>query len=63
MHAVTDKLSELQRETLIKIVHESYMEIFPTASIESRLDVLEPGSYVAVTCSPTKGVDETLAMS
>ena len=63
MHAVTDKLSELQRETLIKIVHESYMEIFPTASIESRLDVLEPGSYVAVTCSPTKGVDATLDMS
>lgn len=63
MHAVTDNLSELQRETLIKIVHESYMEIFPTASIESRLDVLEPGSYVAVTCSPTKGVDATLDMS
>ncbi len=60
---MTDKLSELQRETLIKIVHESYMEIFPTASIESKLDVLEPGSYVAVTCSPTKGVDATLDMS
>ncbi len=39
------------------------MEVFPTGTIESRLDVLEPGSYVAVTCSPTKGVDVTLAMS
>ena len=39
------------------------MEIFPTESIESRLDVLEPGSYVAVTCSPTRGVDVTLDMS
>lgn len=39
------------------------MEIFPTKTIESKLDVLEPGSYVAVTCSPTKGVDETLDMS
>jgi len=39
------------------------MEIFPTATIESKLDVLEPNSYIAVTCSPTKGVDETLAMS
>ncbi len=44
-------------------VREAYMEIFPTATIESRLDVLEPGSYVAVTCSPTKGVDETLQLS
>ena len=39
------------------------MEIFPTATIESKLDVLEPNSYVAVTCSPTKGVDATLAMA
>ena len=39
------------------------MEIFPTDAIEAKLDVLEPGSYVAVTCSPTKGVDVTLDMS
>ena len=36
------------------------MEIFPTPSIASKLDVLKPGSYVAVTCSPSKGVDVTL---
>jgi len=39
------------------------MEVFPTSSIESKLDVLEPQSYVAVTCSPTKGVDVTLDMA
>jgi methylenetetrahydrofolate reductase (NADPH) len=39
------------------------MEIFPTDTIEAKLDVLEPGSYVAVTCSPSKGIDVTLAMS
>ena len=39
------------------------MEIFPTDTIESRLDTLEPNSYVAVTCSPSKGVDVTLDMS
>lgn len=44
-------------------MRESYLEIFPTPKIESKLDMLAPGSYVAVTCSPTKGVDETLAMS
>lgn len=52
-----------QRDALIDAVRKSYMEIFPTATIESKLDVLEPSSYVAVTCSPTKGVAETLDMA
>jgi len=39
------------------------MEIFPTDTVEAKLDALEPGSYVAVTCSPAKGVEETLDMS
>jgi methylenetetrahydrofolate reductase (NADPH) len=61
--AVTEELTSSEREALINAVHDSYMEIFPTKTIESKLDVLEPGSYVAVTCSPTKGVDETLDIS
>jgi len=52
-----------EKKMLEHTVHEAYMEIFPTPTIESKLDVLEPGSYVAVTCSPSKGVDETLDMS
>jgi len=60
--AMTD-LTATERSALLHSLRESYMEIFPTATIESKLDVLEPGSYVAVTCSPTKGVDETLDMS
>ena len=56
-------LTETERLALLEAVRESYMEIFPTAKIESHLDVLAPGSYVAVTCSPTKGVDETLDMA
>ena len=44
-------------------VRKAYMEVFPTSSIESKLDVLEPQSYVAITCSPTKGVDVTLDMA
>ncbi|MGI9223161.1 MAG: methylenetetrahydrofolate reductase [Woeseiaceae bacterium] len=54
--------SDAEREALLKTVEEAYMEIFPTPTIESKLDVLEPNSYVAVTCSPTKGVDVTLDM-
>ena len=56
-------LTDTQRKALLDAVRESYMEIFPTPKIETKLDVLAPGSYVAVTCSPTRGVDETLDMS
>ena len=55
--------SDLEYEVLADTVREAYMEIFPTDSIEEKLDVLEPGSYVAVTCSPSKGIDVTLDMS
>ena len=51
-----------EKEVLAYTVREAYMEVFPTDTIEAKLDVLEPGSYVAVTCSPTKGVDVTLDM-
>jgi len=56
-------ITEEQKKALVHTVHEAYMEIFPTDTVEERLEVLEPGSYVAVTCSPSKGVDETLDMS
>jgi methylenetetrahydrofolate reductase (NADPH) len=52
-----------EKRLLAHTVHEAYMEIFPTPTIEAKLDMLEPGSYIAVTCSPSKGVDETLDMS
>jgi methylenetetrahydrofolate reductase (NADPH) len=58
--AVKKLKSDAERQALLKTVEEAYMEIFPTPTIESKLDVLEPNSYVAVTCSPTKGVDVTL---
>jgi methylenetetrahydrofolate reductase (NADPH) len=52
-----------EREALARTLRDAYMEIFPTATIEAKLDVLQPGSYVAVTCSPSKGIEETLEMS
>lgn len=54
--------SKVEFDALACTVKEAYMEIFPTESIESKLDVLDSGSYIAVTCSPTKGVDVTLDM-
>ena len=48
-----------EHAALAHTTREAYMEVFPTATVEQRLDALEPGAYVAVTCSPAKGVDET----
>jgi methylenetetrahydrofolate reductase (NADPH) len=55
--------SEADKLALTRSVQEAYMEVFPTDSVESKLEVLEPGAFVAVTCSPSKGVDVTLEMS
>ena len=44
-------------------LRSAYVEIFPTPTIVERLAVLQPGSRVAITCSPAKGVDETIVFS
>lgn len=57
------RMTDTEKHVLAETVREAYMEIFPTDTVEARLDALEPGSYVAVTCSPAKGVEVTLDMS
>jgi len=39
------------------------MEIIPVPGIEDRIGTLQPNMHVAVTCSPTKGVDTTIELS
>jgi methylenetetrahydrofolate reductase (NADPH) len=55
--------NEVEHGAVVRFVREAYMEIFPTSTIEQKLRLLAPGAYVAVTCSPSKGVDETLRMT
>lgn len=55
--------SNTHHEALLRIFDSSYMEVFPTPSIEKELHVLEPNSYIAVTCSPTKDIRETIDMT
>lgn len=57
---MTSQDLEAQRQALMHTVSEAYMEIFPTSTIEERLKALPRNAYVAVTCSPTKGVEATL---
>lgn len=60
---MTEALSDTNGNVLAHHLHEAYMEIFPAPGIETKLEVLEKNAYVAVTCSPTKGVDETLELT
>ena len=58
MNQISETVAKRIREDLQK----SYMEIIPVPGIEDKVDSLPSDMYLAVTCSPTKGVDETLEL-
>ena len=58
-----NKTSETVAKRIREDLQKSYMEIIPVPGIEDRLDPLPSDMYLAVTCSPTKGVNETLELS
>lgn len=41
----------------------AYLEVFPAPGIEAELERLPPGSYVAITCSPRRGIGATLDLT
>ena len=57
------KPSEAIGKRMREDLEKAYMEIIPVPGIEERLGTLQPNMHVAVTCSPTKGVDETIELS
>ena len=57
------QISETVAKRIRQDLQKSYMEIIPVPGIEDKLDSLPSDMYLAVTCSPTKGVDETLELS
>jgi len=44
-------------------LENAYMEIIPVPGIEESLGALQPNTLLAITCSPTKGVDATIDLS
>ena len=58
-----NQISETVAKRIKQDLQKSYMEIIPVPGIEDKLDSLPSDMYLAVTCSPTKGVDETLELS
>lgn len=50
------------RQKLADLIDQAYLEVIPTRTIVERLAHLPRHSYVAITCSPAKGVGPTLDM-
>ena len=50
------------RDALLRTIGDAYLEVFPARGIEKELELLPAGSYVAITCSPRKGIEATLAL-
>ena len=57
------EISDITARRIREDLEKSYMEIIPVPGIEDRVSPLPSDMYLAVTCSPTKGVDETLELS
>jgi len=52
-----------ENSVVARLIESSYLEIIPVVGIEERLFDLHDGAYVAITCSPTKGVEPTLQLT
>lgn len=48
---------------MASLIENSYLEIVPLPGIEDRLESIPGGAYVAISCSPTKGVEPTLTVA
>jgi methylenetetrahydrofolate reductase (NADPH) len=57
------KASEVVSKRMREDLENAYMEIIPVPGIEDRLGALQTNTHLAVSCSPTKGVDATLELS
>ena len=57
------KPSELVSKRMREDLENAYIEIIPVSGIEEKLGALQKNMHLAVTCSPTKGVDATMELS
>jgi methylenetetrahydrofolate reductase (NADPH) len=48
---------------LLRALRDAYLEVFPADGIEARLDFLPAGAYLAITCSPRRGIEATLDLA
>ena len=48
---------------MLNDLQNAYMEVIPVPKIEQKLETISRDTHLAITCSPTKGVDETIELS
>ena len=51
------------RPHLLRALRDAYLEVFPADGIEARLEFLPAGAYLAITCSPRRGIEATLDLA
>jgi len=51
------------RPHLARALRDAYLEVFPSHGIEARLEFLSAGAYLAITCSPRRGIEATLDLA
>ena len=49
-----------QTKRLVEMMDQAYLEVIPSRTIIDRLVHIPRQSYVAITCSPSAGIDATL---
>jgi len=58
-----NKLSQAVSKRIRKDLENAYMEIIPVPGVEDKLGALQENMHLAITCSPTKGVEATLELA
>ncbi len=59
----TEHLADQQRQYRWKLIEGLTFEVVPMSGLDEAIDALPPASEVSVTCSPVKGIAETMRRS
>ena len=63
MGSQEDIQSSASNLRMLNDLQNAYMEVIPVPKIEQKLETISRDTHLAITCSPTKGVDETVELS
>jgi methylenetetrahydrofolate reductase (NADPH) len=63
MGSQEDIQSSASNLRMLNDLQNAYMEVIPVPKIEQKLETISRDTHLAITCSPTKGVDETIELS
>lgn len=58
----TIRQPDCKQELLARLLNQAYLEVFPTKTIADRLVHIPRNSFVGISCSPTHGMEPTIAL-